>query len=197
MAAVRRGERLHIFSHRISGGYNPALVRETHMCARLTVETIYLLLKTVKLNQGGNQGRTSERPSLSRDVSVSKHRQSTLRPELLSYSFRSVLIAFGYAKAAVDWTLKNGPRSEKGKMEIFNEEVTRGIRTANSASVRVFSGRFGRLAAPAAFRSERPKSERRRSQDPAAIVPRIVVETIVIALIVVAAIDLVLPVTRN
>jgi hypothetical protein len=29
---------------------------------------------------------------------------------------------------------------EKGKMKIFNEEVTRGIRTANFASVRVFSG---------------------------------------------------------
>ena len=29
---------------------------------------------------------------------------------------------------------------EKGKMEIFNEEATRGIHTANFASVRVFSG---------------------------------------------------------
>jgi hypothetical protein len=31
-------------------------------------------------------------------------------------------------------------KTRKGKMEKFNEEVTRGIRTANFASVRVLSG---------------------------------------------------------
>jgi hypothetical protein len=58
---------------------------------------------------------------------------------------KSYLFQFGRSCTFNELTFPNPfaiPRNTRkdAKMEIFNEEVTRGIRTANFASVRVFSG---------------------------------------------------------